>query len=270
MRIVVARMPAPCGAASCLDPRSPESSLPRRPFRFHVPEDASPQHAWPQHILPNEAASGPVRAERSLQAGRTPPRHTHCHIPFERILHGRPQRIRPARRAQRRPGGIRAGVQACRHRFVGRCSPGVIHRHHSRFPPSVIVSADGRRDRSPVRASIIGPRLVARFPARTGADILDNSQHDNSRHKVTRRGIARPGTSRHAHGMRPARRQWPRCESAARGSLPVFVPGRPGLSIHRGGRPRFTHTAPSRPPVRRSQGQRIHQESTNQLGKADT
>ena len=169
MRIVVARMPASCGAAPCLDPRFPESSPPRRPFRFHVPENAYPENTWPQHIWP--------------------------------------ERIKAARRTQRRtlrpPGGMRSGVQACRRRFVRRslrrCGPGFIHRHHSRFPPSVIVSAGGRRDRSPVRAPIIGPRLVARFPARTGADILDNSRHDNSRHKVTRAGTSRNGGQRRAN-----------------------------------------------------------------------
>ena len=247
-------MPAPCGAASCLDPRSPESSLPRRPFRFHVPEDASPQHAWPQHILPNEAASGPVRAERSLQAGRTPPRHTHCHIPFERILHGRPQRIRPARRAQRRPGGIRAGVQPSLRRSLRRCGPGVIRSHHCRFPPSVIVSADGRRDRSPVRAPIIGPRLVARFPARTGAG------HDNSRHKLSPAGISSDGISRPGSGRdaRPPRAdRYPFSFPAAPAGSQPFPASR---SIAADGP--FSHiparAAPGRLRQTRS-GQRVHQ-----------
>ena len=195
-----------CGAASCLDPRFPESSPPRRTFRFHISENASPENTWPRHIWP--------------------------------------ERIKAARRTQRRtlcpPGGMRAGVQPCRRRFVSRCGPGVIHRHHSRtviysrFPPSVIVSADGRRDRSPVRASIIGPRLVARSPARTGAG-HDIFWHDNSRHQ---------DHARHLAQRRPA----------ARGPLPVFIPGHPGrfptvpgLPIHRGDRPRFTHTALGRP-----------------------
>ena len=231
MRIVVARMPVPlmratCGAASCLDPHSPESSPPRRPFRFHASEDAS-ENPWPRHIWP--------------------------------------ERIKAVRRTQRRtlrpPGGMRSGVQPCRRRFVRRCGPGVIHSHHCRFPPSVIVSADGRRDRSPVRASIIGPRLVARFPARTGADMHEISQHDNSRHKVTR-----AGTSRN-HGP-------PRADHH-----PFSFPTVPGLPIHRGGivaagpsshiPPR---AAPGRPPgrpgapaVKPAQDN----ESTNQLGKAD-
>ena len=174
-RVLAPHVPPACGtsgAASCLESRSPvhfpESSRASRPFRFHAPQDSWPEGTYVVNLWPDDDAPGPVRATRLLQTERTPPYRTHCHIPLEGILHGRPQRIRPARRAQRRtlrrPGGMHAGAR----RSMRRCR--VIHRHHSRFPPSVIVSADGRRDRFPVRA-FSGPRVASRFPARTGAGI---------------------------------------------------------------------------------------------------
>ena len=104
MRIVVARMPASCGAAFCLDPRFPESSPPRRPFRFHVPENTWPENTyplntWPRHIRPenlwpDDGAPGPTRAGRLLQTGRIPSQYT----PPGRIPH---ERIRPVRRQAR-------------------------------------------------------------------------------------------------------------------------------------------------------------------------